>query len=119
MSWTSVSLALLSVTLSAFAQIAFKLGVVGKADRSDQIMGTLSLLLTPGVLLGLALYGIGTLAWLNVLGRVDLSQAYPFVGLGFAVTTFAGWWLFGDTLSTQRIAGIALVVVGIVLISRT
>jgi multidrug transporter EmrE-like cation transporter len=56
--------------------------------------------------------------WLSALGRVELSQAYPFVGVGFALTTLAGWWFFGDHISVQRLAGIALLVGGIVLVPR-
>lgn len=117
MSRVSLALVLLSVTLSALAQIAFKFGVTSAMARSTP--GPLGPLLAPAVLFGLALYGVGTLMWLNVLGRVELSQAYPFVGLGFVLTTLAGWWLFSDSLSAQRLIGIGLIIVGIVLVSRT
>ena len=109
-----LALILLSTTLSALAQIAFKFGVSGRGSSH-----LFSVLFTPEVIIGLALYGIGTLIWLNVLERVELSQAYPFVGWGFALTTIAGWCLFGESLSAQRWIGIALVVGGIVLISRS
>jgi multidrug transporter EmrE-like cation transporter len=120
MSSGSLALILLSVTLSALAQIAFKFGVGSAAAVPARAsFGFLAVLLAPGVIVGLALYALGTLIWLNALGRVELSQAYPFVGLGFAMTTVAGWWLFGDTLSALRLFGIALVVGGTVLISRS
>lgn len=115
----SLALILCSITLSALAQIAFKFGVGSAAAVSARAsFGPLAVLFAPAVILGLALYGIATLMWLNVLGRIELSKAYPFVGLGFAMTTFAGWWLFGDTLSAKRLIGIALIAGGIVLISR-
>jgi multidrug transporter EmrE-like cation transporter len=50
---------------------------------------------------------------------VQLSQAYPFVGLGFALTAIAGWWLFGEALSQWRLLGIALIAVGIVIVARS
>ena len=120
MSLGSLSLILVSVTLSALAQIAFKFGVSSEPRQWTQAAyGPLAKLLTPGVLFGLACYAIGTLLWLTALGRVELSQAYPFVGIGFVLTTLAGWWLFGDLVSMQRLAGIALVVAGIVLVARS
>jgi multidrug transporter EmrE-like cation transporter len=116
----SLALILVSVAMSAVAQIAFKLGVSSPPTPEMRgILGPLAMLLAPGVLIGLALYGFGTLLWLTALGRVELSQAYPFVGIGFALTTLAGWWLFGDHISLQRLAGIALVVGGIVLVARS
>ena len=97
MSLSSLSLILLSVTLSAIAQIAFKFGMSSDFSQGTRaLFGPFSALLTPGVSLGLALYGVGTLLWLTALGRVELSQAYPFVGFGFVLTTLAGWCLFGD-----------------------
>ena len=76
-------------------------------------------LLTPGVMAGLGFYVVGTLLWLSALGRLELSQAYPFVSLGFALTTLGGWWLFSDQVSIQRVAGIAVIMVGIALVART
>jgi multidrug transporter EmrE-like cation transporter len=120
MSLGSLTLILVSVMLSAAAQIAFKFGVSSDPGHWGRtLLGPLAKLVTPGVLIGLALYGFGTLLWLTALGRVELSQAYPFVGIGFALTALAGWWIFGDQLSLQRVAGIVLVVGGIVLVARS
>jgi multidrug transporter EmrE-like cation transporter len=113
---SSFALIIVSVTISAAAQIAFKFGVISDVGGR---LGPFSKLLTPGVLLGLSLYAIGTLIWLTALERVELSQAYPFVGLGFAITTFAGWWIFGDNISVQRLAGVMLIVGGIVTLARS
>ena len=120
MSLGSLTLILVSVTLSAVAQIAFKLGLSSDLEQNaNTLLAPLAKLLTPGILAGLALYGFGTLLWLSALDRVELSQAYPFVGIGFALTTLAGWWLFGEQISPQRLIGIALVVGGIALVARS
>jgi multidrug transporter EmrE-like cation transporter len=76
-------------------------------------------LFTPGVMVGLALYGFGTLLWLTALARVDVSQAYPFVGLGFVLTAILGYLIFGDPLTPQRIAGILVVMGGIWLVAQS
>lgn len=110
-----------SVTLSAIAQICFKFGL-NSLKRSggvlDPMQNVALALLTPGVIAGLGFYGIGTLLWLSALSRVELSQAYPFVGLGFALTTLSGWWLFSDQLTILRIVGIAFILMGITLVAR-
>jgi multidrug transporter EmrE-like cation transporter len=113
-------LIMISVTLSAVAQISFKFGVSEQpSELARNLLGPLAILLTPGVALGLTLYGVGTVLWLTALGRLELSQAYPFVGVGFALTTLAGWWLFGDDLSVQRLSGVVLIVAGITLLARS
>lgn len=120
----TLALILISVTLSACAQVLFKLGVSpgpGPAAPGDQslIGAVLSTLLRPGVLGGLALYGIGTLIWLRALAQVPLSQAYPFVGLGFVLTAALGFMLFNETLGPSRLIGTALVIAGVFLVGRS
>ncbi|MBS0231906.1 MAG: EamA family transporter [Proteobacteria bacterium] len=118
----TLALILIAVTISAAAQILFKLGLVSSAPANSPHGGTsglLAALLTPGVLIGLALYGVGTLVWLTALSRVEVSQAYPFVGLGFVLTAIFGYFLFDDHITLQRLGGIFLVIAGIVVIARS
>ncbi len=68
---------------------------------------------------GLALYGIGTLIWLRALAQVPLSQAYPFVGLGFVLTAALGSMLFNEALGPSRLVGTALVIAGVFLVGRS
>lgn len=120
MNGSTIGLILISVSLSAAAQLCFKYGVDSVAGRGASRLDALAAaLLTPGVIGGLALYGLGTLLWLTALGRVEVSQAYPFVGLGFVLTAVFGALLFGDTVTMQRLLGMALVVGGIILVARS
>jgi drug/metabolite transporter (DMT)-like permease len=117
---SSLILILTSVTLSALAQVALKIGVSSSpVAGAPAILAPFANLLSPFILVGFGLYGFGALVWLAALYRVELSQAYPFVGVGFAFTTFAGWWLFGDQISGQRLVGIALIFGGIVLVAKS
>ena len=117
------ALILVSVSLSALAQISFKLGVARASGHAmpggGVAAGLASSMLTPGVMVGLALYGCGTLLWLTALARVDVSQAYPFVGLGFVLTAVLGYMFFGEPLTPQRIAGILVVMGGIWLVAQS
>ncbi|MCB8878162.1 SMR family transporter [Acidisoma silvae] len=121
MTLNTLFLILLSVCLSAFAQVSFKFGVgsatVSASGKAGLLTSLSQALFTPGVIGGLALYGIGTIIWLGVLRRIDVSQAYPFIGLGIALTTFLGYALFGETLGMQRILGMLLVIGGIVVVA--
>jgi multidrug transporter EmrE-like cation transporter len=117
----TLSLVLASVSLSALAQVSFKFGVSEVAssstNRGSAISALAHTLFTPGVLGGLALYGLGTLLWLSVLRRIDVSQAYPFIGLGIALTAVLGYGLFGEALGPQRIVGMLIVVGGIIVVA--
>ena len=72
----TLCLILISVSLSALAQVSFKFGVAGTASvtQAGVVAMLRHALLTPGVLSGLTLYGLGTLLWLSVLRRIDVSQ---------------------------------------------
>jgi len=114
-------LVLLSVGLSAAAQIVLKLGMGGDTARqalaSESLWkGYLGLLSNPAVVAGLAAYGLSALVWLRVLAELDVSKAYPFVALGIVLTMTAGALVLGEVVSPLRAIGAALVVAGVVLI---
>lgn len=120
----TLALILISVTLSACAQVLFKLGVSAvsstEVTSNPSLIGAiLGTLLRPGVLGGLALYGVGTVVWLRALARTELSQAYPFVGLGFVLTAALGYLLFNEALGPSRLLGTALVIAGVFLVGRS
>ncbi|PWC34002.1 EamA family transporter [Azospirillum sp. TSO35-2] len=124
MSIAVVGLILLSVTLSAVAQISLKIGMSSPAVASALAQGeagriALSVVATPHILTGLACYGLGMVVWLAVLAKVDVTMAYPFVGLGFLVTLALGALLLGESLSPARLIGTALVVLGVVLTAQS
>ena len=117
-------LALVSISMSAVAQVLFKVGMSTAAMREAITGGgaarvSRAVALSPWIIGGVALYGLGTVLWLAVLSRAELSQAYPFVGLSFVLTAIFGWLLFQDAMSPSRIAGIAAIVVGVWLVGRS
>jgi len=119
-----LGLALASIGMGAVAQVLFKLAMSGPAvrgaiDGGGVVAVVRAVALSPGVIGGVALYGLGTLLWLAVLSRAELSKAYPFVGLSFVITAVMGYFLFSDTMSLSRIAGTALIVAGVVLVGRS
>lgn len=118
-----LALILFSVALSGLAQVCFKLGVSSAPVRTAMGVASppevlLAFAASPGVLAGLAMYGIGTLVWLHVLARADLSLAYPFVGLSFVITAVFGYLLFNEAPTPAKLVGTALVIAGVVLLGR-
>jgi multidrug transporter EmrE-like cation transporter len=56
--------------------------------------------------------------WIVGLSRVDVSIAYPMLSLGYVVNAFAAWYLFGEILSLQRLVGIGIILIGVVVLTR-
>lgn len=124
MNLTVFALILFSVFLSATAQIVLKTGMSQPAISAAMAGGeplaiALQLLQSPGVIGGLGLYFLGAVAWLFVLARVEVSYAYPFVGIGFILTMLFGKFLLGDSIGAARMVGTLLVTSGVVLIARS
>jgi len=117
-------LILANVLMTSLAQIVLKAGmsapeVVRTLAGEWRLTALVGVLFHPWVLGGLVLYFGAALVWLVVLSRLDVSLAYPFVGLGFVVTMLLAWVLLGETLTPARIAGTLLISVGVVVLASS
>ncbi|MBC7232621.1 MAG: EamA family transporter [Chloroflexi bacterium] len=72
----------------------------------------------PYVFGGIASYGIGFIAYLFALSRLDQSFAYPMFALGYVLVPLYNWIVMHEPFSVARLVGILLVLVGVSLISR-
>lgn len=121
MNLTSFLIVFTSVFLSALAQTSFKIGV-GRVRLGADVSvldKTLAMLLSPYVIGGLALYGIGTILWLFALRQLELSVAYPFVAMSFVMVLASGALFLGEPLTAGRILGVCLIIAGLVVISQS
>lgn len=123
MTLTPVLLILTSIVTSVVGQTVIKLGVEAPATAARMQAGPLALLgaiaTSPLVLTGLALYGVGALAWIAVLSRLDLSVAYPFLALNFVLIALVSRFFLGEAIPVERWIGIACIVVGILFVARS
>ena len=112
---------LLSVLLNCAAQIFMKSGMMAVGEVNG-IKGFISaapkMLMTPSLWASAVCYIISIALWLVVLSKVDVSYAYPFLSIGYILSAVAGHFLFAENITPIRIAGIAVICVGVVLISR-
>jgi drug/metabolite transporter (DMT)-like permease len=115
---------LLSVAIAATAQIVLKAGMDQVVHRLHKKAfeftgeGFRAVMVTPAVWFGLALFGLSALVWLSVLSRAALSFAYPFAALTYVVIVLYDF-LRGEPTGGLRWGGVALIVAGIILVSRT
>jgi len=77
----------------------------------------LVMLLDPFVLSTFAAAFLASLAWMAAMTRFPLSVAYPFMSLNFAIVLFLGVTMLGESLTLQKAAGVALIVLGTALVS--
>ena len=112
-------LLLMSISAGVLGQLSLKLGI-NQAEVSGAAPGLQKLITmivqSPLILLGLGLYGLGALAWIAVLSRLDLSYAYPFLALNFVLIALVSRFVLGETIPGMRWFGIAIICAGIVVV---
>ena len=123
MTATALSIALLSVLLNAAAQLFLKAGtnIVGTVSFGDAntINTLMQIARVPWFWAGFACYGISLFTWIATLSRLPVSVAYPLVSIGYVVNALAAWWLFGESLTMQKIIGVGFIIIGVILVSTT
>jgi multidrug transporter EmrE-like cation transporter len=116
-------LVLFGVLLNAAAQLLLKAGVreVGAFEFSAaQAAPVARALATSGPIIGgLVCYGVSVVVWIMALSRVEVSLAYPMLSIGYVVNALLAYWLFGEAVGPQRLLGIAVIIVGVVIVSRS
>ena len=114
---------IVTVILNAVSQLLMKSGMdqVGKAELSSSKV--LSLLMSaatnPLIILGLASMTISMATHLMSLSRFDVSVAFPFISLAYAIVAAWGYFVMGENVSAQRAAGIGIIVLGTVVLARS
>lgn len=113
-------LALVSILLSSVGQLLLKQGLNSLQNPG---LSALSFLLTAltnlTVLSGLAAYGLGAIVWLLALRQSPLSLIYPLVSLSYVAVAAGSVLLLGEAMPPQRIAGLAVIILGVVLVARS
>lgn len=109
-----------SIAAGVAGQAAIKLGVGGAPSGAGGLWGLVATIAqSPLILAGLALYGVGALAWIAVLAKLDLSYAYPFLALNFVLITLVARFGLGEVVPFARWMGVAVICAGIILIARS
>jgi multidrug transporter EmrE-like cation transporter len=116
-------LILVGVLLNAGAQLLLKagvnpLGAIGLEPAT--LLPNLGRVLGQWpIFAGLCCYVVSVVVWIVALSRVDVSLAYPMLSLGYVVNAIAAWWLFGEMLGPMRWFGIAMILGGVFVVSRS
>ena len=111
---------LLTIVLTVFGQLVLKwrLAAYGALpeDLLERASFLLRLVLDPYIFSGLAAAFVAALAWMAALTQLELSRAYPLMSLSFALVLVLSAWLLGEQLSLHKAGGVALIVLGAVVI---
>jgi len=78
----------------------------------------IGMLLEPFTIIGLLLYAISAVFWIAGLSKVELSRAYPLLGVGYALVFLLSIYLFKESITPFKVLGIILIIAGAYFITR-
>jgi multidrug transporter EmrE-like cation transporter len=119
----TILLILLSIGIAVGGQILLKIGMnkIGPINISSaSSLGHLftGIVKSPTVLVGLFLYVISAALWLIIISAVDLSFAYPFIGLTYVLVLIVSKFILKEDVNPIRWIGTAIITIGVIVISR-
>lgn len=88
------------------------------AGNGAKLFFLFGLLLNPWVVSGFIAAFLASLCWMAAMTKFNLSHAYPFMGLTFVLVLIGSGLFFGEALTPLKIAGTALIVLGIIVASQ-
>jgi drug/metabolite transporter (DMT)-like permease len=107
-----------TVALTVYGQLIIKWRVLRHGHIPVSLHGKATfltgLILDPWVLSALLGAFVAALSWMAALSRLELSRAYPAMGMSFVMVLLLSGLLFGEALTAAKLIGAVLVVTGIV-----
>jgi multidrug transporter EmrE-like cation transporter len=124
MSFMTWALILTGVGLNAAAQLLLKLATRPLAQVSGFTFATLSssvsiLSRSLPFWTGMLCYAASVCVWLAALSKAPVSTAYPMLSLGYVVVAAVSVAWLGESMNIAKMLGIALICVGVILVSRS
>ena len=123
MTAVSFALVLFGVLLNAGAQLLLKAGTnsIGQFEfnLANALPVGMKVAMQPYILGGITCYVVSVIVWIMALSRVEVSIAYPMLSIGYVVNAVAAYFLFGEAVTVQRLAGIGIIVLGVYVVARS
>lgn len=114
----SYTLVALTILFTVYGQIAIKWQVLQAGALPEGIAAkalfVLRLLLNPWIISAFVAAFLAAVCWIGAMTKLELSQAYPFMALNFILVTMLAAWLFAEPVTWPKIAGLALIVLGLI-----
>lgn len=117
-----VVLITLLLLFDTFSQLAFKIAVTQLGEFPTQNISViwhycLQLAINLYVIGGVLALILALFTWLTLISKVDLSFAHPMTSLAYATIPLAGTFFLHESLHWPQMVGIALIVIGVIVIS--
>lgn len=108
-----------SVFCSSMAHVVLKIGMNRVKGAGAGVNMILATALEPFVILGMVMHVLALAIWLYALSKVEVSFAYPFISLGFALVLAYSHFFLHESVNVWRLAGVLLICGGVALVAKS
>ena len=112
-----------TIFFTVYGQIVLKWRIndIGSLPEgmSDKIFFLVKLLFDPWIFSGFFAAFIASFFWMAAMTKFDISYAYPFMSSAFVLVFLLSVVLFQEPITWQKVAGLLLIVLGIIVTSRS
>jgi len=120
----AIILIIFSVVIGTIGQICIKgamlkIGPVTFGTPSEIFNGGWKIIQQPLIGVAIPLYATGFLIWAAALSHLQLSFAYPLLAIGYLINPLAAMLVYNEQIPPLRWVGIAIIMVGIILVGRS
>ena len=112
-----------TIFFTVYGQIVLKwrMNGVGSLPEGtmEKIIFLLKILFDPWILSGFLAAFVASFFWMAAMTKFDISYAYPFMSSAFVLVFLLSVILFHEPVTWQKVVGLALIVAGIIVTSRS
>ena len=112
-----------TIFFTVYGQIVLKWRINDVGSMPDNFAEKISflahLLFDPWIFSGFVSAFIASFFWMATMTKFEISYAYPFMSSAFVLVFLLSVIFFQEAVTVQKIAGLVLIVVGIVLTSSS
>ena len=112
-----------TIFFTVYGQLAIKYGVSAKGDMPAGVVEKayyfVHLFMNPFIFTGFLAAFVASLFWMAAMTKFELSYAYPFMSFSFVLVFILSVFLFNESITAMKIIGLSLIVLGIVVTSRS
>lgn len=111
-----------TVALTTYGQLVLKWQVTNKQKPMfawlEGMPELVQWLFRPWVISGFAAAFLASMCWMLAISKLEMSKAYPFMALNFLCVVFLAVPLFGEQLNAYKLSGLAIIIVGLLVLSQ-